>query len=249
MSHIENLIKCIDDHLEKNNQEYMLAPDANDLLEKMGLLRNSSQRSGKPLRDLLRNGKIPHAYQIGRIWHIPHSCNKQSASVTQSDFMSKTKLDSILESINVNVGNTQIKNDIQHGRRSTSDEYYVIGLCNEALKMTASQQHHFDFLRGDKGTLLPVDAFYEDLNLVVEYYEKQHTESVAFFDKKETISGVDRGTQRRMYDEKRKIELPKHGIKLVVINYSDFGTSKKLSRHHDTDLEIVRRILKENGVI
>lgn len=137
------------------------------------------------------------------------------------------------------------KNVSEH-KRCDSDEYYVIGLCNEALKRTALQQHHFDFLRGDTGKRLPVDAYYEDLNLVVEYYERQHTESVALFDKKQTVSGVDRATQRKIYDNRRREELPKHGIKLVVISYSDFGTSKKLSRHHDSDLEIVKRILKDN---
>lgn len=132
----------------------------------------------------------------------------------------------------------------KHGRID-SDEYYVIGLCNEALKRTALQQHHFDFLRGDTGKRLPVDAYYEDLNLVVEYYERQHTESVALFDKRQTVSGVDRATQRKIYDERRRKVLPEYGIKLVVISYSDFGTSKKLSRCHDSDLEIVKRILKD----
>lgn len=140
------------------------------------------------------------------------------------------------------------KNVREHKTRD-SDENYVIGLCNEALKRTASQQHHFDFLRGDTGKHLPVDAYYEDLNLVVEYYERQHTESVPLFDKKQTVSGVNRDIQRRIYDNRRREELPKHGIKLVVISYSDFGTSKKLSRRHDSDLEIVKRIFKDNGIL
>lgn len=140
------------------------------------------------------------------------------------------------------------KNVNEH-KRGDSDEYYVIGLCNEVLKRTASQQHHFDFLRGDTNRRLPVDAYYEDLNLVVEYYERQHTESVPLYDKKQTVSGVNRAIQRRIYDNRRREELPKHGIKLVVISYSDFGTSKKLSRRHDSDLEIVKRIFKDNGIL
>lgn len=72
------------------------------------------------------------------------------------------------------------------------DEDYVIDLCDEALGLTASRQHRFDFLRGDgnPGVKLPVDAYYEKKKLVVEYYEKQHTEAVPFFDKKKTVSGV-----------------------------------------------------------
>ena len=133
--------------------------------------------------------------------------------------------------------------------RSDSDEYYVIGLCNKVLNRTASQQHKFDFLVGDSGKPLPVDAYYEDLKLVVEYHERQHTESVKLFDNKMTVSGVSRGEQRKSYDQRRKTELPKHGIKLVVIDYSDFGTTKKLKRDTKHDIEVVRTILSKNGFI
>lgn len=133
--------------------------------------------------------------------------------------------------------------------RADSDEYYVIGLCNKVLKKTASQQHKFDFLVGDSGTSLPVDAYYEDLNLVVEYHERQHTESVKLFDNKMTVSGVSRGEQRKIYDQRRESELPKHGIKLVVIDYSDFGTTKKIKRDLGKDIEVVRSILSEHGIV
>lgn len=135
--------------------------------------------------------------------------------------------------------------------RINSDEYYVIGLCNEVLGRVAKQQHKFDFLRGDTGVRLPVDAYYEDLNLVVEYCERQHTESVAFFDNKLTASGVTRGEQRKKYDERRREILPKHGIKVISIHYYDFGTSKKLKRNYEKDIKIVSNILKPyiNGPI
>lgn len=133
-------------------------------------------------------------------------------------------------------------------RRTASDEYYVIGLCNEALGLKGEQQYKFPFLLGDSGRALPVDAYYPELNLVVEYYERQHTEEVKFFNRRMTVSGVSRGEQRKIYDERRRTELPKHGIKLVVISFTDFGTSKTLLRNHDADLEVVKRILKKNGI-
>ena len=133
--------------------------------------------------------------------------------------------------------------------RAESDEYYVISLCNEVLNAEASQQHKFDFLKGDSGVRLPVDAYYEGYHLVIEYHECQHTESVSLFNKKETVSGVCRDEQRRIYDERRMTELPKHGIKVIVIDYSKFGTSKKIIRNHDKDLLIVRQILVENGIL
>ncbi len=59
----------------QNGLTYIGAPDANAVLERNGLLRDSSQRPGKPLRDLLRAGKLRHAYQQGRTWIIPISGN------------------------------------------------------------------------------------------------------------------------------------------------------------------------------
>ena len=91
--------------------------------------------------------------------------------------------------------------------------------------------------------MLQVDAYYDELKLVVEYNERQHTEAVPLFDNKPTVSGVSRGEQRRIYDERRRTVLPQHGISLVTISYSDFGTSKKLLRNHDKDLEVVKEKL------
>jgi len=47
-----------------------------------------------------------------------------------------------------------------------------------------------------------------------------------------------------MYDERRRIELPKHGIHLISIHYN-FGTTKKLKRNHDSDIEVVKRKLAD----
>ena len=132
--------------------------------------------------------------------------------------------------------------------RNASDEHYVIDLCDEILGCKASRQHRFDFLKGDAGTSLPVDAYYPELNLVVEYYESQHTELTPFFDNKKTVSSVSRGEQRRIYDQRRKDVLPKHGIRLIIISYTDFGNTKKLERNHDYDFNVVKDILKRNGL-
>lgn len=132
--------------------------------------------------------------------------------------------------------------------RINSDEYYIIDLCDEVLGMEASRQHKFDFLVGDADTKLPVDAYYEPLNLVVEYHEKQHSEKVPFFDKdtKITVSGVPRGEQRKIYDQRRQDVLPKHGIKLVIISYTDFDSSKnKIKRNKDNDILVIKRILND----
>lgn len=136
----------------------------------------------------------------------------------------------------------------QSGKRAGSDESYVIDLCDEVLGQKAERQHHFSFLVGDSGKKLPVDAYYENLSLVVEYRERQHTESVAIFDKPEvlTVSGVPRSEQRRIYDQRRRDVLPMHGIKLVEINYSDLvhSANKKLLRDKEADLLVIQKLLK-----
>ena len=135
--------------------------------------------------------------------------------------------------------------------RKDSDETYVIDLCDEVLKAKASRQHRFPFLLGDGANpaRLPVDAYYEEFHLVVEYYELQHTESVNFFDKpdKMTVSGVSRGEQRKIYDQRRREVLPQHGITLEIFNYSDFdsSSSKRLIRNHDNDVKVVREKLEK----
>lgn len=132
-----------------------------------------------------------------------------------------------------------------HGKVQDRDEDYVIDLCDEVLGLEASRQHRFDFLTGDTGRELPVDAYYEEKKLVVEYHEKQHTEDVPLFNRKKTASGVPRGEQRKMYDERRQKVLPEHGISLVIISYNDFeyDKQKRIKRNRESDLKTVKEKL------
>jgi hypothetical protein len=130
--------------------------------------------------------------------------------------------------------------------RSQSDESYVIDLCDEILKQKALRQHRFDFLTGDAGTRLPVDAYYPSLNLVIEFRERQHSEKVKFFDRRQTVSGMGRGEQRKLYDQRRRDTLPKHGIKLIELGYDDFEhtSGKKLVRNREKDLKVITKKMK-----
>ena len=144
--------------------------------------------------------------------------------------------------------------------RSLSDETYVIDLCDEVLGTPALRQHRFDFLRGDagpgkQGVRLPVDAYYPEQQLVVEYRERQHNEAIPIMDRRMTISGVDRGTQRAIYDQRRRDVLPKHGIQLVELAYADFAHDKNkcLCRQRVEDLKVIRQALnqwvRQTGII
>ncbi len=135
----------------------------------------------------------------------------------------------------------------QEGKRTNSDESYIIDLCDEVLGIEGQRQHRFDFLKGDSGTKLPVDSYYAKLNLVIEYCERQHTEDVKFFNRRQTVSGVNRGEQRKLYDQRRRDELPKQGITLIEFDYSEFehDKSKRLIRNKANDLEIIKKKLKD----
>lgn len=151
---------------------------------------------------------------------------------------------------------TVTKSVIKIARPSTKDEHYVLDICDKILRQTSSRQHKFDFLLGDtnsNGTAarLPVDAYYDKLKLVVEYRERQHTESVTFFDKpnRMTVSGVHRGEQRKIYDERRRKLLPANGLTLIEISYSDFNhdNQKRIIRNEKQDTEVIRKFLQAYG--
>jgi hypothetical protein len=136
--------------------------------------------------------------------------------------------------------------------RAQSDEFYVVDLCDEALGEAGLRQHRFPWLLGDpspktgRATALPVDAYWPSRSLVVEFYARQHTEAVAFFDKPDriTVSGVPRGEQRALYDERRRQLIPQHGLRLVVISVEAFENKRgKIVRNHDRDLDAVARLL------
>jgi hypothetical protein len=136
------------------------------------------------------------------------------------------------------------------------DEHYVIDLLDDLLDAPASRQHRFDWLRGDPSPAgrcvrLPVDAYWPDLGLVVEYRERQHDEPVAFFDKPErmTVSGVHRGEQRRLYDARREAMVPAHGLRLVVIRPRDLSARRngRLLRDAQADVAALGDVLRRRG--
>lgn len=135
--------------------------------------------------------------------------------------------------------------------RGNSDEAWIIGLCDEVLGEQAIRQHRFPFLTGDpvstgRRSPLPVDAFYPARKLVIEFHEIQHSQPVAHFDKRQTVSGVSPAEQRRRCDELRREVLPLHGIDIVIFDYSEFehtkrGRLRRTSRDRQIIAERLRR--------
>lgn len=146
-----------------------------------------------------------------------------------------------------NLSISTINEGKKNSKENDRDESYVIDLCDKVLGLKAKRQHCFSFLLGDSGRRLPVDAYYEELKLVIEYCERQHSEPVPFFDRRLTVSGVGRGEQRKIYDERRKEILPQHDIRLISILYSDFecDSKKRIIRDCQRDKQIVKKILED----
>ena len=202
-------------------------------------------KAGKPLRDILREldgnnalNKIPfvHAERIDKntYWYIVRS----GGEYTPTEAIPKVT-----------------RKQFAKNKRDSSDEYYIIDLCDEILGLNAARQKTFSFLVGDlhkdgvTRTRLPLDAYYESLNLVVEFLEKQHTEEVSHFDKLErvTVSGVSRGEQRKIYDQRRRTVLKNKEIDLVEVDYSLFevDSNKKLHRNKEKDIVVLSQLLSK----
>ena len=133
--------------------------------------------------------------------------------------------------------------------RETSDEAYVLDLCDDVLNERGQRQARFDWLRGDPGRdgrarTLPVDGYWPGHGLVVEYRELQHDQPMPHFDKPDrlTVSGVHRGLQRALYDRRRDEQIPAHDLRLVVIRPADLAADRRgrLLRHRDQDLHSLR---------
>lgn len=171
------------------------------------------EKKGLPIRKLLRDlnnkkalGQIPFVYADRKMVNI-HWFFQRSADLT-------------VQEIPLQSDETATRKQTRKG----SDEHYVIDLCDEVLGTAGQRQYRFTFLIGDPNargicSKLPVDVYYPDLNRVIEYKERQHYRPVQHFDKPEkiTVSGVHRGKQRKMYDQRRLTILPLHGIRVIEI--------------------------------
>lgn len=76
MVKIDSIVEFLDTHLRRHGLSEVSAVEAARLLDRAGLLNDSQAKPGKPLRDKLRKGLLPHAYQVsgkGSEWRIPQS--------------------------------------------------------------------------------------------------------------------------------------------------------------------------------
>ena len=247
---IRRINDVLADYFTKHQGETVKAKEMMDHFVQAGIF-SSDVKGGLPIRKILR--ELDSKNLLNLIPYV-HAVRK---SVNTNWFFTDTggaktigtlKTEKLLSDTS-NSTNKIISNRVTDEKKKVSDEDYVIDLCDEVLGLTASRQHCFDFLTGDTGRKLPTDAYYQELNLVVEFRERQHTESVRFWNKP-TASGIPRDEQRARYDQRRRDILPQHGITLLEISYSNFphDTRKRLLRNRETDIEIIRRMLNSLNI-
>jgi hypothetical protein len=198
---------------------------------------NKDEKKGLPIRKVLRKldlkselAKIPAVHVERRsdniYWYLVRSGKKYAAKELISPI---TKKEQNLLTI------------------QNSDEYYLVNLCDELLKQKASRKHTFDTLvgnlhkRGKGRTKLPLDAYYEDLKLVLEFFEKNETTDE--LDEKEQA----RKAQIKYYNELKKKAILNKKLRLIEINYALFecNDANKLVRNTENDTLVLKGVLKD----
>lgn len=131
---------------------------------------------------------------------------------------------------------------------------YVIGLVTELVGEEPEREKRFDWALGDasaktgRTVRLPFDAVWERRRLIVEVDEDQHRRPVEWWDKPTvmTVTGVHRGEQRRIYDERKRTAARSEGYTVVEIPWERRPPPAK--RNRSDDLRAVRALLYEAGV-
>jgi hypothetical protein len=131
---------------------------------------------------------------------------------------------------------------------------YVIGLVSELLGELPELEKTFPWAVGDvsektgRSRQLPFDAVWESRHLIVEVDEDQHRHPMPFWDKpdKLTVSGVSRGVQRRLYDERKRATAREQGYIVIEIPWE--RRSAPINRDRQADLALVRARLSEGAV-
>lgn len=241
---IAQINKVVQAYFDNNlNIDWIPAKQIMPELVKVGVFAKD-QKKGLPLRKVLRDLDQKNALDTIPLLHVERTDKaiywyfvKEGAKFPENTAIS-----------------TVSKKEKAKTIRENTDEFYIINLCDEILKQKASRKHTFSWLFGDlhkKGktrTLLPLAAFYEDLNLVIEFADnKNKTEAQQVKLEALTASGVTRGVQIEKYNKRRKDMLAKKAINLSVIDYSLFETNNKnrLVRSKTEDVIVLKKILKK----
>lgn len=237
---ISEINKVVDNYFNTNSKkDWIPVKDIMADLVKAGVFTKDNKK-GLPLRKVLRAldkenklNTLPRVHaertDTAVYWYLV----REGATFVPSDaIIGETKKEKL---------NTEI-----------SDKTYIIDLIDDILNEAASRNHTFSSLLGDmhkRGktrTKLPLAAYYENTNLVIEFKEKDNktTEQLERL-QAITTNGDTRAEQIIRYNKRRRETLEKKNINLIEINYTDFecDSKKNLTREKDKDVRLLKNIL------
>lgn len=117
----------------------------------------------------------------------------------------------------------------------------MIAILEEALGEPAEPQKRFPWALGDPDAAghsvqPPFDAVWEARRLIVEVDEDRHRVSYPFWDNPDrlAVSGVPRGQQRHIYDERKRSAARVRGYVVVEIPWERRPTPAQRNRLADT---------------
>ena len=222
---INKINEIISKYFEEHDNAWIPAKNLMPDLIKAGVF-NKDNKKGLPLRKLLRSldknntlDQIPCAHaernEKDVYWYIVREGATYSPTIATPTITNKQKALNAIEN---------------------SDETFILNLCDEILNHTAVRKHTFDFLLGDmhknskSRTKLPIDAFYKDLKLAIEFegYFKEEVAKEGFLDSART-------SQIDIYKKRKKDYLDKKEIKLITINYKSFECDENGAINRESD--------------
>ena len=163
-----SIISAIDKYLERTGRQSIEPVEANKILAKAGLLRDSKDRPGKPLRDLLRKGQLPHAFQSGgkgTEWTIPHSSKPiKTSSNYPATTIKKTKTVKPIIQNSKPVDTVQLKKQLEKARQKYKPQAIKYLLIAEAPPDSLDRFFYYDNVKQHDYLFLGVaQALYPDL--------------------------------------------------------------------------------------
>lgn len=167
---IESIIKYLDNYLTRTGRPNISPVEANDILSRTGLLSDSKDRPGKPIRELCRAGKLPHAFQSGgkgSSWTIPHSSKLTAGTLTHSTSIRPVKTINEIKSktkFSTTVSISALKAQLEKARQKYKPEKVKYLLVAEAPPDSVERFFYYDnVLQHDYLFLGISQALYPDL--------------------------------------------------------------------------------------
>jgi len=167
---INTIIKFLDDYLTRTGRTSLDPVEANGILAKAGILNDSKDSPGLPLRKLLRKGNLPHSFQSGgkgSAWTIPHSSKRTNVSSNYNAEKTRVKKAATVkpkDNVTATVDISKLKKQLENARHKYKPETVKYLLIAEAPPDSIDRFFYYDNVHQHDYLFLGVtQALYPDL--------------------------------------------------------------------------------------